>query len=226
MVYINLPGGVVTIAKEEAVQLFGAPEYRDYASRYYRGTITLADVPEAYREAVAACVAARTARWGAYADQPAQSDEVLTLAQDLPGRPLTRGETVQMFDDLRALRDGATDEVAVKAKSAYPRWEDLIGREVTAGDRLTYGDELYKVRSPHTVQVHWPPGAGTESMYTRIDETHAGTRDDPIPYEGNMALTAGLYYVQDGVVYLCNRDTGNPVPHALRDLVGLYVVKI
>lgn len=39
------------------------------------------------------------------------------------------------------------------------------------------------------------------------------------------AMVEGLYYVQDGVVYLCNRDTGNPVPHVLRDLVGLYVEK-
>ena len=64
---------------------------------------------------------------------------------------------------------------------------------------------------------------GTESLYERIDETHAGTIDDPIPYEGNMALTAGLYYSQGGVIYLCTRDTVNPVYNALADLVGLYV---
>lgn len=61
------------------------------------------------------------------------------------------------------------------------------------------------------------------TLFERIDETHDGTKYDPIPYDGNMALTAGLYYVQDGVTYLCNRDTGNPVYHALAELVGLYV---
>jgi hypothetical protein len=38
-----------------------------------------------------------------------------------------------------------------------------------------------------------------------------------------MALKNGKYYIQDGVIYLCNRDTGNPVYNALAELVGLYV---
>ena len=64
---------------------------------------------------------------------------------------------------------------------------------------------------------------GTESLYTRIDEQHDGTKYDPIPYDGNMALVNGLYYTQGGVLYLCNRDTVNPVYHALSELVGQYV---
>ena len=36
----------------------------------------------------------------------------------------------------------------------------------------------------------WVPGVGTESIYTHIDETHDGTQYDPIPYDGNMELTA------------------------------------
>ena len=38
-----------------------------------------------------------------------------------------------------------------------------------------------------------------------------------------MELTEGLYYTQDGVTYLCNRGTGQPVYHPLSALVGLYV---
>lgn len=38
-----------------------------------------------------------------------------------------------------------------------------------------------------------------------------------------MALENGKYYTQSNVVYLCNRDTGNPVYNQLSDLVGLYV---
>ena len=64
------------------------------------------------------------------------------------------------------------------------------------------------------------------SLFERIDETHDGSKYDPIPYEGNMALENGKYYVQNGVTYLCNRDTGNPVYNALSELVGLYVEKI
>ena len=54
-------------------------------------------------------------------------------------------------------------------------------------------------------------------------EEYAGTQHDPIPYDGNMALESGKYYIQDDVVYLCNRDTGNPVYNALSELLGLYV---
>ena len=60
-------------------------------------------------------------------------------------------------------------------------------------------------------------------MYARIDEAHGGTKYDPIPYEGNMALESGKYYVQDGVTYICTRDTVNPVYNALAELVGIYV---
>lgn len=42
-------------------------------------------------------------------------------------------------------------------------------------------------------------------------------------FDGNMELTAGLYYTQDGVTYLCNRNTGQPVYNSLAELVGLYV---
>ena len=38
-----------------------------------------------------------------------------------------------------------------------------------------------------------------------------------------MELTEGLYYSQNGIVYLCIRSSGQPVYHALSDLVGLYV---
>ena len=44
--------------------------------------------------------------------------------------------------------------------------------------------------------------------------------------EGNMALVSGKYYSQDGVVYLCTRDTVNPVYNPLRELVGLYVKEV
>lgn len=38
-----------------------------------------------------------------------------------------------------------------------------------------------------------------------------------------MALENGLYYMQDYTIYLCTRDTVNPVYNPLADLVGLYV---
>ena len=119
------------------------------------------------------------------------------------------------------------DADGLKAKALYPRWEALVKKgSVTAeaGYRFTHGGNLYKcVNANPTFQADWVPGNGTAALYVRIDETHDGTQYDPIPYSGNMALTAGLYYIQDGVIYLCSRDTVNPVYNPLADLVGIYV---
>lgn len=123
-----------------------------------------------------------------------------------------------------------SDADGLKAKALYPRWEKLVQMgSVTAkaGYRFTHSGKLYKcVNANPTFQADWVPGVGTESLYTRIDETHGGTQYDPIPYEGNMALEAGKYYIQDYVIYLCNRDTGNPVYNPLAELVGIYVKTI
>lgn len=118
-----------------------------------------------------------------------------------------------------------SDADALAVRGIYPFWKNLIGQTVEkSGFKFNYGNKLYKtIPANHTFAAQWVPGVGTESLYKVIDEAHAGTRDDPIPYDGNMELTSGLYYSQNGVVYLCTRSTGQPVYHALSDLVGQYV---
>lgn len=119
------------------------------------------------------------------------------------------------------------DTEALEVKGIYPTWKKLVEQSATEkkGFKFTHGDKLYKTMRPeYTFVAQYEPGTtGTESMFAVVDETHAGTLIDPIPYEGNMELVAGLYYSQNGVVYLCIRSTGQPVYHALADLVGLYV---
>ena len=119
------------------------------------------------------------------------------------------------------------DADGLKAKTLYPRWEALVKKgsvEAEAGYRFTYNGDLYKCTDKNPkFQADWIPGNGTAALYIRIDEAHAGTLADPIPYDGNMELKAGLYYIQSGVTYLCNRNTGQPVYNSLAELAGLYV---
>ena len=140
-------------------------------------------------------------------------------------RPLSFSEVQEMLvrQQINALE--VDDTTALRMVSFYPEWNSLIGQTVDkAGFRFRHDGKLYKtIPASHTFQADWIPGLGTESLYTRIDETHDGSLYDPIPYDGNMALESGKYYIQDDVVYLCNRDTGNPVYNALSELVGLYV---
>lgn len=124
---------------------------------------------------------------------------------------------VQMLDD--------TD--AMQIKTVYPKWEDLVALgsvEAESGYKFVHDGKLFKCISANpTFQSDWIPNNGTESLYIRIDEEHAGTINEPIPYDGNMVLEYGKYYTQGGIRYLCTRDTINPVYNALSDLVGLYV---
>ena len=126
-----------------------------------------------------------------------------------------------------AMKTSATDAQALAASALYPTYEDLVARQYraeNAGYRFQYDGGLWKTLQPgYTFDGVYAPGQGTESVYTRIDESHAGTREDPIPYEGNMELMAEKYYSQGGVVYRCTRGTGQPVFHKLSDLVGIYV---
>lgn len=119
------------------------------------------------------------------------------------------------------------DNTALAAVELFPQWEKLVAESKTVdkGFRFQHGTQLYRTEQPtYTFVSHYVPGStGTESLFSKVDETHAGTRDDPIPYDGNMILEEGKYYSQGGVVYICTRSTGNPVFHALSDLVGLYV---
>lgn len=143
-------------------------------------------------------------------------------------RPLTLSEVQKMLVRTQINTLLVDDATAYRMFDFYPAWEtDTVYTETNGkpvGYKVTHGGKLWKLRQEHTSQNGWEPGAtGTESLWEEICETHDGTKYDPIPYDGNMALVNGLYYTQGGVLYLCNRDTVNPVYHALSELVGLYV---
>ncbi len=112
------------------------------------------------------------------------------------------------------------DTDALEAVELFEEYK--VGKTYKAGDRFRFGSKLYKVNQDHISQADWLPDQ-TPALYTEVAKPGDGTRDNPIPYSGNMALEQGKYYSQDGVVYRCTRDTVNPVYNALKDLVGLYV---
>lgn len=124
---------------------------------------------------------------------------------------------------------------ALKRKMYYPEWGGTgapFGKAVDKGFRFRHrvsadGEyTLYEVIQPHTLSAEWIPGKGTESLYEEVNEKNAGTLEDPIPYNNNMELEEGKYYIQDGITYLCTRNTDIAVYADLKDLVGLYVEHI
>lgn len=117
-----------------------------------------------------------------------------------------------------------TDEQSLQFKDLYPEWATFINQKLEVGFKVLYEDKLYKVRQAvDPVLENQPPSVDTAALYEEINESAAGTREDPIPYNNNMELFSGKYYSQNGVTYRCTRDTGQAVYQDLSALVGQYV---
>ena len=135
-------------------------------------------------------------------------------------RPLTESEVSRMLIAQQINTLEVDDNTALRMVAFYPEW--AADTEYTIGHKVQRNGKLWRCRQAHTSQTGWEP-ENAASLWTEICESHAGTLEDPIPYSGNMALESGKYYSQDGKIYRCIRDTGNPVYNALSELVGLYV---
>lgn len=136
-------------------------------------------------------------------------------------RPLTESEVSRLLIAQQINTMTVDDNTALRMTEFYPVWS--AGQAYTAGYKVQYGGKLWRCVQAHNSQTGWEPSIATASLWEQICESHDGTLADPIPYSGNMALTAGLYYIQDYVIYLCTRDTINPVYQPLSELVGIYV---
>lgn len=121
----------------------------------------------------------------------------------------------------------------IKHKSFAPKWgEDegfKEGDTVKTGDKFTYDGKLWAVLQEHQILPYYKPSKDTASLYVEVTPDYneqgeeMGTLENPIPYGSNMVLEEGKYYSQDGVTYLCWRDSINPLYNSLKDLVGHYV---
>lgn len=157
------------------------------------------------------------------ADELAQMEaESRRARMEEVSRSLSQSEVLALLIPQQINTLSVDDGTALRMLAFYPEW--AAGAAYTVGHKVRRNGKLWRVVQAHTSQEGWEP-ENAASLWEQINETHSGTVDDPIPYSGNMALTNGLYYMQDWVIYKCTRDTGNPVYHTLSELVGLYVEK-
>ena len=109
----------------------------------------------------------------------------------------------------RANAQALPDAQALEAKALYDTFDDLVKLKYTAekqGFKFRNGDDLWKTAQDNvTFQAQYRPGQGTESLYTHIDEAHAGTQEDPIPAKANMEYEYGKYYSEGDAIYICKR---------------------
>lgn len=166
--------------------------------------------------------------------------EEIDIPEDYETKPLINH--VQRLKRTQELIKQATQEMntlnlnpveALEVLDWFPEWGVAdgfkAGDTITKGQKFKYDGKLWAVLQDHTILEHYYPSINTASLYVEVTPEYnengeeLGTLDNPIPYDGNMILENGKYYIQEGTIYKCNRDTINPVYHALRDLVGLYV---
>lgn len=138
-------------------------------------------------------------------------------------RPLTGAEVTAMLISQQVNTLSVDDNTALRMVGFYPVWTP--GTAYAVGFMVFHGGKLWRTLQAHTGQIGWEP-ENAASLWEQVCRTYAGTEVDPIPYEGNMRLENGKYYIQNDVVYLCSRDTVNPVYHTLEELVGQYVERI
>lgn len=99
------------------------------------------------------------------------------------------------------------DEQALEMPDLFYTWDEVLeaGELLEANTILNLGGQLYRVVQAVTPQAHQRPDSeGMLAIYRPIDETHAGTQEDPIPFVYGMDTEQGKYYSYNGKLYLCN----------------------
>ena len=173
-----------------------------------------------------------------YAPKPEDYDEI-EMPEDYEQPPVIdqvkrlnrTSELIQQnIQEMNSLALSAADALAVQSwyPILYETENYMEGDTITMNAKVQYDGKLYAARQTHSITRVYAPSLDTAALWVEVTEDYVdgveqGTFENPIEYSGNMVLEEGKYYAQDGVTYLCTRDTGNPVYHALKDLVGLYV---
>ena len=114
------------------------------------------------------------------------------------------------------------NKTALKINSLYPTWQ--VGVKYTKDYKVQYNNKLYKVLQEHTSQENWKPDIAV-TLYQVIDEEHEGTIDDPIPAAVNMIYYKDKYYIENGTIYKCIRDSEIALQYMPSQLLNIYFVK-
>lgn len=145
--------------------------------------------------------------------------EVETYVKDVP----SADDIVSQLKELaQAQVEALTDDEAKKVPALFPLWE--TEKAYAVGDRVWYQASLYKCVQAHTSQSTWNPKDAT-SLWANVSEESQeadGSREHPFAWESGMTSYNGKYYTENGILYLCIRDSGNPLYFPISSLIGTY----
>lgn len=105
-----------------------------------------------------------------------------------------------------------TNDQILQCVSVLPEWKSFIGGKMEAHQRFQFNKEAWESRQEVSVVLEGQePGISTAALYQRIEGSHAGTQEDPIPYSPLMTVYKDKYYIQNEMLYLCLEDSGQPL---------------
>lgn len=105
-----------------------------------------------------------------------------------------------------------TNDQILQCVSVLTEWKEFIGGKMEAHQRFQFNKEAWESRQEIPVVLEGQePGISTAALYQRIESSHAGTQEDPIPYSQLMTVYKDKYYTQNDVMYLCLEDSGQPL---------------
>lgn len=105
-----------------------------------------------------------------------------------------------------------TNDQILQCVSVLPEWKSFIGGKMEAHQRFQFNKEAWESRQEIPVVLEGQePGISTAALYQRIEGSHAGTQEDPIPYSQLMTVYKDKYYIQNEMLYLCLEDSGQPL---------------
>ena len=147
--------------------------------------------------------------------------EVETYVKDVP----SADDIVSQLKELAQTQvEALTDDEAKKVPALFPLWE--TEKAYAVGDRVWYQASLYKCVQAHASQSTWNPKDAV-SLWANVSEESQeadGSREHPYQWEQGMTSYNGKYYTEDGILYLCTRDSGAPLHHPIASLINLYFV--
>ena len=227
-------GSVTQYSCNEAT-IHGKPEYGNCVEAVIRSDysaeaeLSLINQYNAYQQSISsdASVVSEYEKYLAYVSSvKAMVKKDFDIEPDVPqNASIPRMADIVKLLTLTANTMSISDNDALSVKSIYPSWESFIGKQLEKDMKVLYDGKLFKVVQTHTAQSDWYPSISTASLFTEIVEDHAGTLEDPIPYpaDGNMVIYNGKYYIENNIVYLCIRDSQQPLYTSLSSVVNNYV---
>lgn len=134
---------------------------------------------------------------------------------------MTREKLLLLRQIIEKASASLSDTDALQAVELFDEWKPDTDYE--RGDRRRYDGVLYKARQSHTSQSIYPPNIVPALWEVVAPEGKGDSPDNPIEYDQSMAIEKDKYYIENNIIYICIRDSINPLYTALANMIGNYV---